>query len=58
MAMLPTEKTRGQGQRSPWTCMKRAKKTKARGAASAPEANVMSDNPGKPLGTGTYLHYA
>ena len=34
------------------------KPPKARGAASASEANVMSDNPGKPLGTGTYLHYA
>lgn len=47
MAMLPTEKTRGQGQRSPWTCMKKPKKTmntKARGTASAPDANVMSDN--------------
>ena len=37
---------------------RKTKKTKARGAASAPEANVMSDNPGKPLGAGTYLHYA
>ena len=41
--------------------MKKPKKTmntKARGTASAPEANVMSDNLGEPLGTGTYLHYA